>query len=209
LIKRLDVILLGLLSARPRTGYDIRKWLDMYGNYFGYTAPTSQIYRQMARLVERNWAYSVIDPRSSGPDAKLYTITDEGRGAFEDWVSSPYEPAERPMDPYFQLRLLFSQHRGPATILALIRTELAYRRAQHEHPLSDYAETLLPEDAGPAERAWAREMYLIQNQRGRFVASNLITWLETTEARLAVLVESGERQSADSPGWRRSDDAVP
>jgi DNA-binding PadR family transcriptional regulator len=209
LIKGLDVILLGLLTARPRTGYDIRKWLDRYGNYFGYSAPTSQIYRQMARLVERDWAYSVVDPRSSGPDAKLYTVTDEGRAAFEDWVSSPYVPAERPMDPYFQMRLLFSQHRGPETILALVRTELAYRRAQHEHPLSDYSESLLPEDAGPAERAWAQEMYLIQNQRGRFIASTLITWLETTEARLAVLVESAAQQPAGSRGPRPSDEAIP
>jgi DNA-binding PadR family transcriptional regulator len=209
LIKRLDVILLGLLTARPRTGYDIRKWLDTYGNYFGYSAPTSQIYRQMARLVERNWAYSVVDPRSSGPDAKLYTITDEGRAAFEDWVSSPYEPAQRPMDPYFQLRLLFSQHRGPAKILELVRTELDFRRAQHEQPVSDFSASLLPEDAGPAERAWAREMYLVQNQRGRFLASTLITWLETTEARLAVLVESAEQQTDDARGSRPSDDAIP
>jgi DNA-binding PadR family transcriptional regulator len=209
LIKRLDVILLGLLAARPRTGYDIRKWLDTYGNYFGYSAPTSQIYRQMARLVERNWAYSVVDPRSSGPDAKLYTVTDEGRAAFEDWVSSPYEPAQRPMDPYFQLRMLFSQHRGPDTILALVRTELAYRRAQHEHPVADFSASLLPEDAGPAERAWAREMYLVHNQRGRFLASTLITWLETTEERLAVLAESTEQQAADSRGSHPSDDAIP
>jgi hypothetical protein len=103
------------------------------------------------------------------------------------------------MDPYFQLRMLFSQHRGPATILALVRTELAFRRAQHEQPLDDFSASLLPEGAGAAERAWAREMYLIQNQRGRFVASNLITWLETTEARLAVLVESMEQQAADVP----------
>ena len=198
MIKRLDVILLGLLKARPRTGYDIRKWLDTYGNYFGYNAPTSQIYRQMARLVDRNWARSVIDPRSSGPDAKLYTITGQGREAFEEWVSSPYEPAQRPMDPYFQVRMLFSQHRGPATILALVRTELEFRRVQHEHQLDDFSATLLPPDAGPAERAWAQEMYLLQNQRGRFMASNLITWLETTEARLAILVEKAERPAAEA-----------
>ena len=38
-IKRLDVIVLGLLTARPRTGYDVRKWLDTYGRVMGYTAP--------------------------------------------------------------------------------------------------------------------------------------------------------------------------
>jgi DNA-binding PadR family transcriptional regulator len=73
MIKRLDVIVLGLLTARPRTGYDVRKWLETYGRVIGYSAPPSQIYRQLTRLEDRGWAESVIDPRSSGPDAKPST----------------------------------------------------------------------------------------------------------------------------------------
>ena len=195
MIKRLDVIVLGLLKARPRTGYDIRKWLDTYGRIMGYSAPTSQIYRQLTRLAERDWAYTVADPRSSGPDAKLYVLTDLGHEVFEEWATSPYEPAERPMDPDFQVRLRFTQHRGPAAALDLVRTELHYRRAQHERQFP-YHPTLLPEEAGPAERAWDREMHLMLNQRGRLLASTLITWLETTEVRLAALVESIEQPAA-------------
>jgi DNA-binding PadR family transcriptional regulator len=190
MINRLDAIVLGLLRARARTGYDIRKWLDVQGRVVGYSAPTSQIYRQLARLADRGWARSVVDPRSSGPDAKLYVLTDEGRQAFDEWVDSPYEPAERPMDPDFHVRLQFSKHLGPAAILELVRTELRYRRAQHEYPLP-YDRTLVPEDAGPEERAWDQEMYLLLTQRGRFVVSSFITWLEMTEIRLAMLVQSG------------------
>jgi DNA-binding PadR family transcriptional regulator len=207
-IKRLDVIVLGLLRARPRTGYDIRKWLDVQGRVVGYNPPTSQIYRQLARLAERGWAHSVPDPRSSGPDAKLYVITDEGRQAFDEWVTSPYEPVERPMDPDFHVRMQFSQHLGPAAILELVRTELRYRRAQHEHPLP-YDSTLVPEDAGPEEHAWAQDMFLMLTQRGRFAVSSFITWLETTEMRLALLVQStpaggatpfAPYEGADRPG---------
>jgi DNA-binding PadR family transcriptional regulator len=188
-IKRLDVIVLGLLTARPRTGYDIRKWLDEHGKIMGYSAPTSQIYRQMARLVDRNWAYTVADPRSSGPDAKLYVLTDEGRAAFDEWATAPYEPAERPMDPDFQVRMLFTQHLGPAAILELVRTELRYRTAQHERRFA-FDSFLLPVDAAPTERAWAQEVHLLLHQRGRLLAANHITWLESAEARLAVLVGS-------------------
>jgi len=195
MIKRLDVIVLGLLTARPRTGYDIRKWLDKHGKIMGYSAPTSQIYRQMARLVERNWAHTVADPRSSGPDAKLYVLTDEGRAAFDEWATSPYEPAERPMDPDFQVRMLLTQHHGPAAILELVRTELRYREAQHELRFG-FDPFLLREDAGPAERAWGQEVHLLLNQRGRLLAANHITWLETTEARLALLVESAQQPTA-------------
>jgi DNA-binding PadR family transcriptional regulator len=198
MIKELDVIVLGLLRARPRTGYDVRKWLDVQGRGVGYNAPTSQIYRQLARMAERGWADTVPDPRSSGPDARLYVITDQGRQAFDEWVSSPYQPAERPMDPDFNVRMIFTQHLGPAALLDLVRTELAFRRAQHLHPIP-YNPTLVPEDAGPEERAWLQEVYLLGTQRGRLVVSNFITWLETTEMRLALVVASTESRTAIFP----------
>ncbi|WP_210480140.1 PadR family transcriptional regulator [Naasia sp. SYSU D00948] len=189
MLQRLDVVVLGLLSVRPRTGYDVRKWLDRYGWSLGYTARTSQIYRHLARLVERGWATSSLDPREAGPDAKLYGITEAGRAAFEEWVDSPYEPAERPMDPDFQVRMTFTRHRGPQVLLELVRTELAYRRAQHDRPVV-WDGSLLPLDSGPEEREWSDEVSLLLQQRGRLLAGNLITWLESTEARLALLVRN-------------------
>jgi DNA-binding PadR family transcriptional regulator len=189
MIKRLDVIVLGLLTTRPRTGYDVRKWLDTYGRGVGYSAPSSQIYRQLARLEDRGWAESVIDPRSSGPDAKLYTLTDAGRRAFDEWATAPYEPAPRPMDPDFQVRMTFTRHLGPEALLDLVRTELRFRREQHQHAMP-YDPSLLPEDASPQELAWSQEVCLLGSQRGRLLVSTFITWLETTEARLALLVEN-------------------
>ena len=191
MIKRLDAIALGLLRGRPRTGYDIWKWLDEQGRSIGYTPATSQIYRQLARMVERGWASTVHDPRTSGPDAKLYVISDSGLSAFEEWVDSPYIPVERPMDPEFQVRVFLTQHRGPKAVLALVRTELRFRRSQHEQPMP-YDPYLLPDDAPPSERAWDREMYLIMSQRGRLVASTFVTWLESAEARLSLLADAAD-----------------
>jgi DNA-binding PadR family transcriptional regulator len=188
-IKRLDVIVLGLLTARPRTGYDVRKWLDTYGRGVGYTAPASQIYRQLARLEERGWAESVIDPRTTGPDAKLYTLTAAGRAVFDEWATGPYEPAPRPMDPDFQVRMTFTQHLGPEAMLQLIRTELQFRRDQHVHPMP-HDLSLLPDDATPEQRAWLQEVQLLGTQRGRYVVSSFIAWLEAAEARLSLLVEN-------------------
>ncbi len=204
MLQRLDVVVLGLLNSRPRTGYDVRKWLDSYGWTLGYTAQTSQIYRHLARLVDRGWATLSPDPRASGPDAKLYELTEAGRRAFEDWVDSPYEPAERPMDPDFQVRMTFTRHRGPQAILDLVRTELAYRRAQHErrvpHDLS-----LLPSDATHAEREWSQEVSLLLSQRGRLLAANLITWLETSEERLATLARTPLPRNPDPAPNRQED----
>ncbi|MFD3443856.1 PadR family transcriptional regulator [Microbacteriaceae bacterium 4G12] len=198
MLQKLDIVTLGLLRQGPHTGYDVRKWLDRYGWALGYTAQTSQIYRQLGRLVERGWAASTPDPRGSGPDAKLYALAEDGRAAFEAWVDSPYEPVERPMDPDFQVRMYFSRHRGPSTLLELVRTELRFRRAQHDRRV--------PVDAGlsgvdrgtgastgadsgyTGDAAWALEASLLLESRGRLLAATLIAWLESAEDRLAHLV---------------------
>jgi DNA-binding PadR family transcriptional regulator len=198
MIKRLDAIALGLLRSRAQTGYDIWKWLDEQGRTIGYMPATSQIYRQLARMVERGWASTVADPRTSGPDAKLYIISDKGRAAFDEWVDSPYIPVERPMDPEFQVRMLLTQHRGPKAVLELVRTELRFRRAQHEQPIP-YDPSLLSENAPASERAWDLEMYLIMTQRGRLVASTFVTWLETAEQRLAILADAADGSNLPAP----------
>ena len=131
-LKTLDVILLGLLGTGERTGYDVRKWLDRYGTYVGYSAQTSQIYRQLGRMVELEWATTRPDPRESGPDAKLYGLTEKGRRRFQTWIDAPYEPSRRSLDPEFALRMRFAGSASPQKALDLVRTELAFRRRQEQ-----------------------------------------------------------------------------
>lgn len=195
MLSRLEAISLGLLSSRPRTGYDVRKWFDVYGRLFGYSAQTSQIYRQLGRLVERGWARVVPDPRTTGPDAKLYVLTEEGRAQFADWLLSPHVPSQRPMDPDFQLRLHFSAQLGPEAALGLVREELRFRRKQHEVPLP-MDESAIPEGANAAMTEWIRDLALMSEERGRALASTYIDWLEAAERRLAFLVQAGRYQGA-------------
>ena len=195
MLSRLDAISVGLLSSRPRTGYDVRKWLDMFGRVFGYSAQTSQIYRQLGRLVERGWARVVPDPRTTGPDAKLYLLTEEGRAQFTEWLLSPYVPSQRPMDPDFQVRLHFSAQLGPEAALNLVREELRFRRAQHELPLP-FDESAIPDAANAEMAEWIRDLALMSEQRGRALASTYIDWLEAAERRLAFLVQAGRYQAA-------------
>lgn len=182
---RLEVILLSLLSTGDHTGYDVRKWLDRSGPYVGYTAQTSQIYRQLGKLVERGWATPIPDPRDSGPDAKLYRIMPSGREALQGWIDSPYQPALRPLDPDFQFRLRFAARSGPDKALALVRTELAFRREMQQDRLFDvFDESEVGADGDDATRGWLQELSLLQSERGHYMVSNLISWLEATEIRL-------------------------
>lgn len=197
-LARLEIILLSLLATQERTGYDVRKWLDRHGPYVGYTAHTSMIYRQFGKLEERGWAVPNPDPRHSGPDAKLYRITEQGIRELKSWISSPYEPPARPLDVDFQVRLRFAAQASPHNALELVRTELAVRKAAHQMRTA-FDEEDLPPDADNAERAWMEELGRIQSERGHYMVSNLIAWLEATELRLeAYIRDLGRRPTADS-----------
>jgi DNA-binding PadR family transcriptional regulator len=191
---RLEVILLSLLSTSARTGYDVRKWLDRHGAYVGYSAQTSQIYRQLGKLVDREWAVPIPDPRDSGPDAKLYQITDEGRRKLQEWIDSPYEPPLRPLDPDFQVRLRFAGTHSPEKALELVRTELRFRREHRQNHL--IVTELAEEDFGPDEdedeRYWREELIRLQSERGLYMVNSLMAWLEATEVRLEALIRQRE-----------------
>jgi DNA-binding PadR family transcriptional regulator len=187
---RLEVILLSLLSTSARTGYDVRKWLDRHGAYVGYSAQTSQIYRQLGKLVDREWAFPVPDPRNSGPDAKLYQLTDEGRRKLQEWIDSPYEPPLRPLDPDFQVRLRFAGTDSPEKALELVRTELQFRREHRQDHM--FTTELAEQDFGPDldedERYWREELLRLQSERGLYMVNSLMAWLEATEIRLEAII---------------------
>jgi DNA-binding PadR family transcriptional regulator len=195
-LRTLDVILLGLLSTGERTGYDVRKWVDHHGVFLGHRAQTSQIYRQLARLVELGWATTRTDLRDSGPDAKLYRLTDAGRSRFGDWVESPYVPARRPLEPDFQIRLRFAGRSDPRTALALVRTELDVRRRQ-EGSRTPFDETTIGPDADAHEVWWQHEWFGMQLERGHYMTRTLIAWLEATERRLEALVDDEARATGE------------
>lgn len=187
---RLEVILLSLISTSARTGYDVRKWLDRHGVYVGYSAQTSQIYRQLGKLVDREWAIPIPDPRSSGPDAKLYQITAEGRRKLQEWIDSAYEPPLRPLDPDFQVRLRFAGTHSPEKALELVRTELQFRREHRQNHLivMELTEEDFPPEEDEDERYWQEELVRLQAERGLYMVNSLMAWLEATEVRLEALI---------------------
>lgn len=189
-LARLDVIILSLLSAGDRTGYDVYKWLERNGTFVGYTTQPSQIYRQLTRMERLGWASVTVEERDGGPDARVYNVTEQGITELDEWIDSPYHPAARPLDPDFQVRLLFSARRGPEKMLELVRTELAYRRT-HEEYRKDVDIDLVPRGSTLEEREWWRESSLLQGERGHYMVQTLMAWLESAEARLVSYISAG------------------
>ncbi|WP_037577777.1 PadR family transcriptional regulator [Phaeacidiphilus oryzae] len=152
---KLESILLGVLAWHPRTGYDLKKFLDSHGRFLRSNTQMSQVYRSLAKMESSGWVAHTVQRRPGATDAKTYRITDEGMTVFLDWLTGPYSPPSRFQDPDFGVRLAFAGFLTRDQLLGLIDTELHARRgevARYRHrdrSLPD-AETPAPFDAGIA-----------------------------------------------------------
>ncbi|MFI5625895.1 PadR family transcriptional regulator [Nocardioides sp. NPDC051685] len=133
---KLESILLGVLARHPRTGYDLKKYLDTQGRFLRSNTQMSQVYRSLARMEDNGWVVHTVEPRAGATDAKTYRITDEGMTVLLDWLTGPYLPPSRYNDPDLDARLAFAEFMTREQILRLIETELSTRHdeiARYRH----------------------------------------------------------------------------
>ncbi|HWD80514.1 MAG TPA: PadR family transcriptional regulator, partial [Kribbella sp.] len=85
-------LVLGLLSAGPAHGYDVKRGHDAW---FPDSRPLAfgQVYTTLGRL-ERDGLVEVVDKTSGGgPDRTVYALTATGRNHLTDWLNAPVPPA--------------------------------------------------------------------------------------------------------------------
>jgi DNA-binding PadR family transcriptional regulator len=189
---RPDYPLLGLLARKPSSGYEIGKWLAADGRFAGRGPSMAPIYRSLTDLRERGWVSVRSVASAKGPDAKVYSLTAEGRAALKDWAESEYVPAERFLAPDFMVRLSFAGQFGPEHLLRLVRTELEFRRAQRAEEDALAYESLSDELIPELDPRWVRVVDTLARNRGWEAGSQLIAWLETLERTLVRWEAAGE-----------------
>lgn len=133
---KLDWILLGTLMRHPATGYDLKKFLDGHGRFLRSNTTMSQVYRVLSSMEDRGWVEHTVEQRAGAQDAKTYAVTEEGEVVFMDWLTSPFTPPSRFLDPDLDVRLAFAPFMTPEQIVSLIDTELEVRekeKARYRH----------------------------------------------------------------------------
>ena len=80
--------ILGFLSFRPMTGYDLKKAFDHSVQFF-WPANQSQIYRTLAELNDEGLVKLEIIAREERLDMKIYHLTAAGQAEFQRWLSTP------------------------------------------------------------------------------------------------------------------------
>lgn len=182
-LNQTQVVLLGFLKGRPRTGYEIKALVDRSVRFF-WNASVSGIYPELKRLEEAGLLRSEQDGRRT-----TYAMTDAGRQALRDWLTADETPSYE-LRHEGMLKLFFADGLDEADQVALVRRMREAHEAKTAQLRAVKAEadraggwTQVMRDFGEEWNAWA------------------MAWCERTERRL--LAETGDgtagAASAEAP----------
>jgi DNA-binding PadR family transcriptional regulator len=114
--------LLGVLEARPMTGYELAQFFDQSTRWV-WNAPHSNIYPELRKMEEEGLISGRKEIRGQRLERKLYSITEEGIEQLRQWVvTSPNGANQR--DPMF-LRAVFFDLVEPEDAVPLLENYIA------------------------------------------------------------------------------------
>lgn len=125
----IEEILLALLARDARSGYDLKKWLDVEGIFLRANADQAQIYRTL-RGLQRQGLVDFRKEQRGGPAAKVYFLTGEGIARLHEVAATAYEPPARWQEPDFIARYTLLGPLAPRTLRLLVATEIRFREEQ-------------------------------------------------------------------------------
>jgi DNA-binding PadR family transcriptional regulator len=171
----LRYIILGLLGARPMSGYDIKQAFDRaLASY--WNAGNSQIYTTLKNLSQAHLVESEVIVQTSRPNRKVYRLTTEGQAELDHWLEE--EVPERFSKDEFLIKLFFCGE---------IADEVALRHLQ------EHRESLLKQ---LAHMEWARQQYASRPTRRPRLLEYQMLVREYKEATLKAGLEVTERAIA-------------
>src|SRR2546429_6391992 len=127
--------ILGCLTERPMTGYELAKTFDSSIGFFWKT-DHQQIYRELSRLRTRGYIQGREVVQSGKPNKLVYTLTPDGRAAFRHWAARPSTPASIKDDLLVRLYALDSVNIDP------LRDDLMARLEHHRDRCARYERIL-------------------------------------------------------------------
>lgn len=135
--KKIDYVILGLLSHEDLTGYEIKKRMDTSLKYF-WGASFGSIYPALTDLVHRGLA-AKRDGAENNRNKIIYSITEEGRHYLQEWLQIPAGKDELRYETL--LKLFFGSEGG--RLQALSHIDAFQEKIKKELPyLTGAADTL-------------------------------------------------------------------
>ncbi len=123
-----EMILLGLLCERPMHGYELAQLVA--------TDPAmpviwrfarSEVYFLLGKLRERGYVAESGEGKGTGPTRTIYSPTEKGRAAFEEWLRTP-ELRPRLLRTAFLARVHLAMRRDPRCAAEIIAAQQGHLR---------------------------------------------------------------------------------
>lgn len=134
-----------MLATRPWTGYELAQQVSRSMRFL-WPVSEGHLYREQKQLVSLGWA-TVTEVDAGRRTRKRYEITEAGRQALTEWLTSATE------EPHLQieglLRALYADHAGPDELTAALMGT-AEQAAMMVADLGGFAREYLAE-GGPLE----------------------------------------------------------
>ncbi len=116
---------LGLLAQRPRHGYELRAAFEaVIGGEENWDVKPGQIYATIDRLEKSGLVAEEAVEKDTGPERRIYALTEAGRAALSEWFAQGVE-REHQRDEFF-LKLMLSLYSDLANPLRLIQTQRTF-----------------------------------------------------------------------------------
>jgi DNA-binding PadR family transcriptional regulator len=115
---------LGMLSIRPMSGYDIKQAIGESVGYF-WNESYGRIYPSLQRLAAEGLARRKTERRDGRPERQIYSLTSKGRRSLERWLALPIRK-QKPRSELL-LKLFFGRHLPAAAAVRLVEQ---YRQEQ-------------------------------------------------------------------------------
>jgi PadR family transcriptional regulator, regulatory protein AphA len=113
----INYAILGILSNKPLTGYDLKKIIQE-SPFMYWSGNNNQIYKSLVELLEEGLVTNEIHHQESSPSKKIYTITKEGLEELKNWVLTSPEPPE--FKKMFLVQLAWSNQLSTEELSTLI-----------------------------------------------------------------------------------------
>ena len=113
--------ILGFLTIRPLSGYDIKRYFDASVRHF-WSADQAAIYRALADLEADSLVGHERVEQQTRPDRKVFHITEAGTEVLDAWLRLPAPPVVR-REPLL-LKLFFASRLTPPEFDGILGAEL-------------------------------------------------------------------------------------
>jgi PadR family transcriptional regulator, regulatory protein AphA len=197
--------LLGLLSVRPWSAYELAQQMKRSLRYCWQVAP-SVVYNEPKRLVAMG--YATVTRQQNGQRTRaVYQITPAGRDALSHWLATPPAAPQIQMEP--MLRLLFADSGNPDELAASLRALQAWAERLLRDGARQCADYLATGGPFPGRldlialfAEFVGQLYTVISDWARRAEADVAEWPATagpglspyTRARLQAIVDDARRR---------------